>query len=109
MERVLLCYKTSFQGNETMSQGTFSMKFLTSFFDTDLLRVNLMSRVLYFLELIKYLLPMIIVSIMGIACVIANRVIYMTALDKADELSYSEGLGFPMINDLLNKKSTNPR
>ena len=43
---------------------------------------------------------------------IANRVIYMTALNKAEELYYDEGLGFPIVNDLLFKKSSenkNPR
>ena len=54
---------------------------------------------------------MVIVSIMWIICVIANRVIHMIAFDKAEELYYDEGLGFPMVNDLSKKSSvnTNPR
>ena len=55
---------------------------------------------------------MVIVSIMWIICVIANRVINLIAFDKVEELYYDEGLGFPIVNDLLFKKSSenkNPR
>ena len=52
---------------------------------------------------------MVIVSIMWIICVIANRVIHMIAFDKAEELYYDEGLGFPMVNDLSKKSSVNTK
>ena len=55
---------------------------------------------------------MVIVLIMSLICVIAFCVINFTAFDKVEELSYFEGLGFPMVNDFLNKNSTvnaNPR
>ena len=82
------------------------------FFVTDWHKVNFMPRVLYFLELMKYLLPMVIVLIITclMACFFGSYLaIYIIALARAEELSNSEGLGFPMVIFLSNKNSINPR
>ena len=56
------------------------------------------------------LIMLIIFMIIHLLIYMSHLTLYnMTVRHNADELSNSEGLGFPMVNFLLNKKTTNPR
>ena len=55
------------------------------------------------------LIMLIIFLIIHLVIYISHKNIYNMTVRRAEELSNSEGLGFPMVNFLLNKNTTNPR
>jgi len=52
---------------------------------------------------------LIIFMIIHLVIYMSHLTLYNMTVRHNAELSNSEGLGFPMVNFLLNKKTTNPR